>query len=110
MYEEIKRFINKAEERRFNDALMRMTIVEIKLRSGDINEHTIMPRYYNKGCRYDGMFYEQSGTIKQIMPQKALSQLKAVIKEGSKIPFFDKSEIKNWLVDKIGISHCSLSV
>jgi hypothetical protein len=51
MYEELKRFINKAEERRFNDALMRMTIVEIKLRSGDINEHTIMPRYYNKGCR-----------------------------------------------------------
>jgi hypothetical protein len=56
------------------------------------------------------MFYEQSGTIKQIMPQKALSQLKAAIKEGSKIPFSDKSEIKNWLVDTIGISHCSLSV
>ena len=42
-YNDLAKFINKSHERRFNDALMKLVIVEIKLKSFDFNENIILP-------------------------------------------------------------------
>lgn len=67
----ISKFINKAKELRFNDALMNVVITEIRLKSGVLNEEMILPRSSNKGLYYNGEFYEQSAMIKDLLENMA---------------------------------------
>ena len=105
----ISKFINKAQEQRFNDALMNVVITEIRLKSGILNEEMILP-CNNKGIYYNGEFYEQSAMIKDLVPQKALLELKALVETGSKLNFENKQQIKNWIVNETEIKDCSLAV
>lgn len=88
---------------------MRVLITEIKLKSGEINEEMILPRYYNKGIAYNGEFYKKSAMIKDLLPQKALIEIKTLTVAGSALDFETDAEIKNWIVAKTGINDCSLS-
>ena len=108
MYEALAKFINRPKERPFNDALMRVVSVEIKLKSCDLNEEMILPRYYNKGILYNGERYEQSAMIKDLLPKKALEQLKELICQGAKMEFENGSVLRNWVADTTGINDCSL--
>lgn len=110
MYKNLASFINNANERIFNDRLIILTVTEIKLKSGDINEEMILPRYYSKDCLYNGEKYESAGMIKDVIPKAALSELKQLIIEGSNADFKSVAEIKNWIHEKTKIKHCSLSV
>lgn len=88
---------------------MAILIVEIELKSGAIVEQTILPRYYNKDCIYQGVVYKKSGFIKDVVPKKALAELQALAKEGSERDFSNRNEIKLWIHERTGISLCSLS-
>lgn len=109
MYNNLKIFINKAQERIFNDYLMNLAVLEIQLKSKTLNETMILPRYYNKSIIYNGVVYERSAMIKDLVPKKALEELKKLILSGSAIVFKNKVEIKNWIVSQTGITDCSLS-
>jgi len=110
MYDNISKFINDSNERIFNDRLMIMTIIEIMLKSGCINDELILPRYYSKDEIYDGEKYERAGMIKNVVPKKALAELKNLVSIGSKINFDSKASVKVWIQETTGISHSSLSV
>lgn len=86
------------------------TVTEIKLKSGDINEEMILSRYYDKGVWYQGEYYDRSGIIKDVLSKKALSELKHLIMNGSKIDFENVAQIKFWIEQQTGIESCSLSV
>jgi hypothetical protein len=109
MYQDLSYFINKSHERRFNDSVMRMIIVEIKLKSGELNEEAVLPRYFNKGVEYDGEVYEKSAVIKDFMPKKAIEQAKSLIKKGSLICFENKESIMNWIVEETNINRGSVA-
>ena len=108
MYNELSNFINKSHERRFNDSVMRMIIIEIKLKSGEFNEEMILPRYFNKPTVYNGEVYERSVAIKDYMPKKAIVQAKALVKKGSSLQL-SKSQIADWIVEETSINKGSVA-
>ena len=108
MYTDLAKFINNAKERIFNDTLMKLVGIEIKLKSGNLNEEIILPRYYDKGIWYNGEYLERCGMIKNILPRKALEQLKELVRMGAKIDFETNSAMRNWIADTTGINDCSL--
>ena len=89
---------------------MRLCVEEIYLKSGNINEDMLLPRYYDKGIWYNGEFYNRCGHIKDIIPKKALFQLKELVKIGSKIPFTSKTSVKNWIKEQTEINYCSIVI
>ncbi len=109
-YRNLAAFVNKANERIFNDRLIILAVTEIRLKSGGLNEELILPRYYAKDCVYNGERFERAGRIRDVMPAKALAELKALIVEGSKKDFKNNSQIKNWIHERTNIQQCSLSV
>ena len=109
MYHDLSSFINKSHERRFNDSVMRMIVVEIKLKSFDFNEDAILPRYFNKSTEYNGELYEKSVKIKDYMPKKAIVQAKELIKKGSNITFENVQGIQNWIVSETAINNGSVN-
>lgn len=74
MYDNLAKFINRANERVFNDSLMRVVVVEIKLKSGQINEEMILPRCYNKAIVYDGETYNKCAQIKDLIPKQMCNE------------------------------------
>lgn len=110
MYNNFSKFINKAQERIFNDCLINVVVLEIQLKSKEINKEMILPRYYNKSIVYNGQVYDRSAMIKDLVPKKALEELKALIIVGSETDFENKTQIKNWIASQTDISDCSLSV
>lgn len=110
MFKNLSRFINSAKERRFNDALMNVIILEILLKNRSINEELILPRYYNIDLIYNGQLYERSAMIKDLVPKKALAEIKVLIEKGSELNFENKQQIKNWIASNTQINDCSLAV
>ena len=108
-YNDLAKFINKSHERRFNDALMRLIIVEIKLKSFDFNENIILPRYFNKSVEYDGEIYLRSAFIKDLLSKKAIIQTKELIKKGSQIDFKTTEHLRHWISEETGINSGSLA-
>lgn len=110
IYGELEKFINKSDERIFNDRLMILTCIEISIKSKGIDGELILPRYRNYGVWYDGEYYPFAAQIKTLMPKKAFEQLNILIEAGSRIDFKNKTQIKNWIASQTGISDSSLSV
>lgn len=110
IYNDLKKFINKSDERIFNDRLMILTCIEISLKSKSIDGELILPTYRNLGVWYGGEYYHFSSQIKTLMPKKAFEQLNLLIEAGSKIDFKDKTQIKKWIVGQTGISESSIPV
>ena len=108
-YNDLAKFINKSHERRFNDALMKLVIVEIKLKSFDFNENIILPRYFNKSVEYEGEIYLRSAFIKDLLSKKAIIQTKELIKKGSQIDFKNTDHLRNWISEETGINSGSLA-
>lgn len=108
-YNDLAKFINKSHERRFNDALMKLVIVEIKLKSFDFNENIILPRYFNKSVEYEGEIYLRSAFIKDLLSKKAIIQTKELIKKGSQIDFKNTEHLRHWISEETGINSCSLA-
>ena len=110
IYGELGKFINKSDERIFNDRLMILTCIEISIKSKGIDGELILPRYRNYGVWYKGEYYPFAAQIKTLMPKKAFEQLNLLIEAGSKIDFKNRTQIKNWIASQTGISDSSLSV
>ena len=108
-YIDLAKFINKSHERRFNDALMRLIIIEIQLKSFYFNENMILPRYFNKSVEYQGETYLRSAFIKDLLSKKAIIQTKDLIKKGSKIDFKNTEHLRNWISEETGINSGSLA-
>ena len=108
-YIDFAKFINKSHERRFNDTLMKLIIIEIQLKSFDFNEEMILPRYFNKSTTYNGEVYERSGIIKEMLNKKALEQAKKLVKKGSEINFKNQDHLRNWICEETGINSGSLA-
>jgi hypothetical protein len=108
-YIDFAKFINKSHERRFNDALMKLIIIEIELKSFDFNENMILPRYFNKSVEYQGETYLRSAFIKDLLSKKAIIQTKDLIKKGSKTDFKNRDDLRNWICEETGINNGSLS-
>lgn len=108
-YNDLAKFINKSHERRFNDALMKLVIVEIKLKSFDFNENIILPRYFNKSVEYEGEIYLRSAFIKDLLSKKAIIQTKELIKKGSQIDFKNTEHLRHWISEETGINSGSLA-
>lgn len=110
IYNDLKKFINKSDEKIFNDRLMLLTCIEISLKSKSIDGELILPRSGNHGVWYGGEYYRYSAQIKTLMPKKAFEQLNLLIEAGSKIDFNNKTQIKNWIVSQTGITEGSIPV
>ena len=108
-YKDLAKFINKSHERIFNDSLMRLVIVEIKLKSFDFNENMILPRYFNKSVEYEGEIYLRSAFIKDLLSKKAIIQTKELIKKGSQIDFKTTEHLRHWISVETGINSGSLA-
>jgi hypothetical protein len=108
-YSDLAKFINKSHERRFNDALMRVVIIEIKLKSFDFNENMILPRYFRKSVEYQGETYLESAFIKDLLNKKAIIQTKELIKKGSQMDFKNTDHLRNWISQETGINNGSLA-
>lgn len=108
-YNDLAKFINKSHERRFNDALMKLVIVEIKLKSFDFNENMILPRDFNKSVEYEGEIYLRSAFIKDLLSKKAIIQTKELIKKGSQIDFKNTEHLRHWISEETGINSGSLA-
>lgn len=104
IYSDLKKFINKSDERIFKDRLMNLTCIEISLKSKSINGELILPTYGDSGVWYGGEYYRYSAHIKTLMPIKAFEQLNLLIENGSEIEFENKSQVKNWIANQTGIS------
>ena len=109
MYKNLAVFINKSEERIFNDSLMNVAATEISLKSGAINNQMILPRYYNRSCEYEGEVYERCGIIQEVLPNKALKELNVLVAAGSSLDFESKSALRVWIQKETGINDGSLS-
>src|SRR5574344_1642853 len=108
IYNDLKKFINKSDERIFNDRLMVLTCIEISLKSKNIDGELILPRYRNHGGWYGGEYYPFSPQIKTLKPKKAFEQLNLLIKASSKIDFDNKTQIKNCIASQTEISETSI--
>ena len=108
-YNDLAKFINRSHERKFNDSLMRLVIVEIQLKSFDFNENMILPRYFNKSVEYEGEIYLKSAFIKDLLSKKAIAQTKELIKKGSQIDFKSTEHLRNWISEETGINRGSLA-
>ena len=108
-YHDLAKFINRSHERRFNDSLMRLVIVEIQLKSFDFNENIILPRYFNKSVEYEGEIYLKSAFIKDLLSKKAIAQTKELIKKGSQIDFKSTEHLRNLISEETGINRGSLA-
>ena len=107
----LSKFINKAYERPFCDALVQLIAVEIKQKTGDFDEHMILPAYFKHRID-DGVFgysYEPSAHIDDMLSKDKLAECRQIIKEGRLLGFQNYQEIKNWLMKRSGFSHCALS-
>ena len=89
---------------------MNVIILEILLKNRSINEELILPRYYNIDLIYNGQLYERSAMIKDLVPKKALAEIKVLIEKGSELNFENKQQIKNWIASNTQINDCSLAV
>ena len=108
-YVDLAKFINRSYERRFNDALMKLIIIEIQLKSGDFNEEMILPRYFNKSTVYQGEVYKKCAIISELLSKKSILQAKELVKKGSLLDFKNTEQLRNWISDETGINSGSLS-
>lgn len=108
-YSDFAAFINKSHERVFNDSIMRLIIIEIKLKSCDFNEQMILPRYFSGDTTYKGEVYKKTASIEDLLSKKAVQQAKELVKNGSSINFKNTNEIRNWICDEAQINNGSLA-
>ena len=102
-------FFNKAKERIFNDNLICSMALEIKLKSGNINEYLILPTYFDHNFFYNGVRIPYYISIQKMLSKEYLKELQSIIKEGSSMDFKNYNEIKKFLQKKmIGINDCCL--
>lgn len=108
-FQNLSKFVNKAEDQIFTDYLMRILVLEIKLKSGEINKEVILPISANKSIVYAGEVYEKSTMIKDFLPKKALKELNELLDMSIEVTFNDKAEIKNWIRKETDITDCALT-
>lgn len=109
MYSNLKKFLERGKDQVFIDALVAVILVEIKIKSGVIDENLIL-KSSSRNCVYDGELYKHSAQIKTAVPPKVINEIKNLLQDSLSESFESYSQIKNWLVEKVDISHCSLSV
>ena len=108
-YSDLAKFINKADERRFNDTLISVLVLEIKLKTGEINPQMILPRYHSEHIIYNGEYHAFHGKIGDVMPKKALRQIQQLAQKGASLDFAKHTDILEWLHNETGITRCSLN-
>jgi hypothetical protein len=94
-------FLNKSAERRFNDGLVQTMAVEIKLRSGGINEHMILPTYYKREFYDQGEYLPYDAPVRMVMPKAALAEAQEIVAEGSRLNLSGWVEIRMWLQQRL---------
>jgi hypothetical protein len=104
----ILKFINNGKDQRFTDALVKLMLIEIRLKSGSINEDMILPAD-SGNCVYDGVIYRKSDIIKIRLSKQTLSELQNIVLIGSEMAFENVAQVKNWLIS-LGINSGAFSV
>lgn len=114
-YANLQEFINAEFDDTFNNQLIVLTILEIKYKSGEINENIVLlcsnrPRvvYGENGVKE--RYYKHYSTPKQELPPAALDELKQLIFEGSKRDFANAHECKHWLFCQTGINWITFAI
>lgn len=120
MFPTLKSFIEKAQERCFNDFFLRVIFLEIKNKSETIDPYMILPRYRGgdgggdrKGEHlhqaYLGEVYRYNSCITNYVPQKVYQEAVLLVKHGAKQSFKNYSQIMVWIQEQTGISDGYLS-
>jgi hypothetical protein len=114
-YANLQEFINAEFDDTFDNQLIVLTILEIKYKSGEINENIVLlcsnrPRvvYGENGVKE--RYYKHYSTPKQELPPAALDELKQLIIEGSKRDFANAHECKHWLFCQTGINWITFAI
>ena len=102
-------FINAEIDITFNNQLIALTILEIKYKSGEINENIVFlcdsrPQVVYGQYGVKERYYKHYSTPKQELPPAALTELNLLICEGSKRDFANAHECKHWLFLQTGIN------
>jgi len=103
MYNNFKNFFNKGKDQKFCDNIAKFLLVEIKLKSGEINEDILLQCDKITNLVYNGEHFTNANTIKNGIPKSALAELKKLVAEGSKLNFENDAQIKNWVILQTGI-------
>lgn len=114
-YANLQEFINAEFDDTFDNQLIVLTILEIKYKSGEINENIVLlcsnrPRvvYGENGVKE--RYYKHYSTPKQELPPAALKELQQLIFEGSKRDFANAHECKHWLFCQTGINWITFAI
>lgn len=114
-YANLQEFINAEFDDTFDNQLIVLTILEIKYKSGEINENIVL-LCSNRPCVVYGengvkeRYYKHYSTPKQELPPAALKELQQLIFEGSKRDFANAHECKHWLFCQTGINWITFAI
>lgn len=103
MYNNLKNYFTKGRDQFFCDNLSKVLVVEIKLKSGNINENLLLQCDEVTNHIYGGERYKSVKSIKKGVSAKALTELQTLVAEGSKLNFENDAQIKNWVILQTGI-------
>jgi hypothetical protein len=92
------------DDRAFRDELINVLVISI-LTDGDFDEYLQLQIYYDR-TDYEKANDIHYRAIKDCMSEKSLKWLKQIVKDGRERGFRSLEELKLWLVDKYGFSHC----
>lgn len=103
MYNNLKNFFIKGKDQLFCDNIAKLLVVEIKLKSGNINENLLLQCDKITNLVYNGEHFTNANIIKKGVPVKALIELQTLVAEGSKLDFETDAQIKNWIILQTGM-------
>lgn len=109
MYKNLKRFFEQHFDNYFKDDFMRVIIVEIKIKSGELNVNQLL-RSSNSGTFHEGEFYENASIISETVPTKSLEEAISLVIAGSDISFETNSDIRKWIKKQTGLKDGDLAV
>jgi hypothetical protein len=94
-------FLNKSDERCFNDALLRLIAAEIRLQSGKLDEDMILPTYFRRRFYYNGEYMPYAAPVKMILSKATMNEARQIVAEGSSFHLETYSEIRSWLQKRL---------
>jgi hypothetical protein len=103
-YKSLTAYIKQKNNRIFKDNLLRLMLVEIKLKSGQIDEYMLLPTTYKSGVYCGRCWYEGYNHIINILSEKILQQVKQLVSKGSQMNFYNYLEIQKWITEKTGLT------
>jgi hypothetical protein len=114
-YANLQEFINSESDDIFNNQLITLVLMEIKHKSGNINENIVLLCSNRHRVVYGGnaikeRYYKHYSNLKQELPVAALNELNLLIFEGSKMDFPNAHKCKHWLFCQTGINWITLAI